>query len=105
MTVNHNQSIQVDCDNCGDRGKPTGDKAETSIGGRRPVLKCPTCQARWTTDETRLVGLLIADATAAQGVDHWAVDHQGYYASEWAKLTERDESTVARNVRRAKNEN
>jgi hypothetical protein len=102
MTVNHNQSIRIECDNCGTRGEPTSENTENSLGARAPVLKCPRCRAKWTTDDTRLLGLLIADATAARGVDHWAVDHHGYTASEWAAVTDRDRSTVARNVRRAK---
>ena len=102
MTVDHSQSIWVDCDNCGDRGEPTSDEAENSMGEWKPVLECPTCHAAWTTTESRVLGLFIDASTAAQGVDHWAVDQQGYYASEWAELTGRDESTVARNVRRAK---
>ena len=102
MTVNNTHSIFVDCDNCGTQGDPTVERDRTTNGELSAVLECPTCHAKWTTDELRLLGLLIAEATAAQGVDHWAVTHRGYTASEWAALTDRDESTVARNVRRAK---
>lgn len=40
--------------------------------------------------------------TAARGVDVWAVDIEGHTAAEWAEMTDRDRSTVARNVRRAR---
>ena len=53
-----------------------------------------------TDDVTTLAGM-IRDSTAARGVDWWAVEVKGYSATEWAELTGRDESTVARNVRRA----
>jgi len=51
-------------------------------------------------DVVTLAGM-IRDSTAARGVDRWAVEIKGYSATEWAALTGRDESTVARNVRRA----
>jgi len=56
------------------------------------------------TDDTDLLVLasMINDATAARGVDRWAVEVGGYSATEWAELTGRDDSTVLRNVRRAK---
>jgi len=44
----------------------------------------------------------IRENTAARGVDVWAVEEMGLTASQWAGLTDRDQSTVARNVRRAK---
>lgn len=44
----------------------------------------------------------IRENTAAQGVDVWAVEEMGLSASQWAGLTDRDRSTVARNVRRAR---
>lgn len=44
---------------------------------------------------------LINKHTAARGVDVWAVQVRGYSAAEWADMTARDRSTVARNVRRA----
>lgn len=97
-----NHSVWVDCDNCGERGDPTGEREGNAAGDRVPVLECPACRARWRTNEARLVGLLIADSTAARGVDFWAVEHHGFSASEWADLTDRDRSTVARNVRRAR---
>lgn len=46
---------------------------------------------------------LIEDSTAARGVDYYAVKIDGKSASEWAKMTGRDRSTVSRNVRRASN--
>lgn len=47
---------------------------------------------------------LISDSTAARGVDLYAVDTCGLTPAEWAEKTDRDRSTVARNVRRGKNE-
>lgn len=47
---------------------------------------------------------LIAETTAARGVDVYAVDECGLEPVEWAAMTERDRSTVARNVRRARGE-
>lgn len=47
---------------------------------------------------------LIRETTAARGVDYYAVEEQGYSASEWAELTGRDHSTVSRNVRRARDQ-
>jgi len=44
---------------------------------------------------------LIADTTAARGVDLYAVSECGLSATEWADMTGRDRSTVSRNVRRA----
>ena len=46
----------------------------------------------------------IRDTTAARGVDLWAVEEMGVSASQWAGMTDRDRSTVARNVRRANND-
>jgi hypothetical protein len=43
----------------------------------------------------------IRENTAARGVDVWAVEEMGLTASQWAGMTDRDQSTVARNVRRA----
>ena len=45
---------------------------------------------------------LISETTAARGVDRYAGEGCGLSASAWATLTGRDRSTVARNVRRAK---
>lgn len=39
-----------------------------------------------------------------RGVDVWAVEFEGLTAAEWARMTDRDRSTVSRNVRRAKQE-
>lgn len=44
----------------------------------------------------------ICEHTAARGVDLWAVEEMGVSASQWANMTGRDRSTVARNIRRAK---
>lgn len=52
------------------------------------------------TDLDRL-GELVAETTAARGVDFYAVEECGLSAAEWAEKTDRDRSTVARNVRRA----
>lgn len=46
---------------------------------------------------------LISETTAARGVDAYAVEC-GLSASKWANMTDRDPSTVARNVRRASDE-
>lgn len=45
---------------------------------------------------------LVAETTAARGVDLWAVEEQGLSAAEWAEMTSRNRSTVARNIRRAR---
>jgi len=45
---------------------------------------------------------LIESTTAARGVDLYAVEDAGLSAVEWAEMTGRSQSTVARNVRRAK---
>jgi predicted transcriptional regulator len=44
---------------------------------------------------------LIKETSAARGVDLYAVEDCGLSAAEWAELTDRDRSTVSRNVRRA----
>jgi len=44
---------------------------------------------------------IISQTTAARGVDYWAVEVRGLSPSDWAEMTGRDRSTVARNVRRA----
>lgn len=51
--------------------------------------------------DLELLGRLIAESSAARGVDAYAVEECGLSAAEWAEVTERDRSTVARNVRRA----
>jgi DNA-directed RNA polymerase specialized sigma24 family protein len=53
---------------------------------------------------TEKLAAYIREHTAARGVDLWAVETQGYSAAEWAEATGRDSSTVARNVRRAREE-
>lgn len=40
--------------------------------------------------------------SAARGTDLFAVEQCGYSASDWAEMTDRNRSTVARNVRRAR---
>lgn len=52
------------------------------------------------TDLERLAEL-IADTTAARGVDVYAVEVCGLSAAEWAEMTGRDRSTVSRNIQRA----
>jgi len=44
----------------------------------------------------------IAETSAARGVDAWVVEEHGLSAAEWAEMTNRDRSTVSRNVRRAR---
>lgn len=51
------------------------------------------------TDLDRLADL-ITETTAARGVDVYAVKECGLSATEWAEMTGRNRSTVARNVRR-----
>jgi len=53
-------------------------------------------------DDIATLAAMIRDTTAARGVDWWAIEVKGYSATDWADLTGRDESTVARNVRRAR---
>jgi len=53
------------------------------------------------TDVDRLAEL-IAETTAARGVDRYAVEEAGLSAADWAEKTDRSRSTVARNVRRAR---
>lgn len=43
----------------------------------------------------------IRESTGAQGADLFAVEKCGLPAAKWADVTDRDRSTVARNVRRA----
>ena len=52
-------------------------------------------------DLTHLASL-IEQSSAARGVDYFAVEVCGKSAAEWATMTGRDPSTVARNVRRAR---
>jgi len=52
-------------------------------------------------DPAEQLAACIRHNTAAQGVDFWAVEVEGYEPVEWAEMTGRDRSTVARNVRRA----
>ena len=44
---------------------------------------------------------LIEGTTAARGVDLFAIEEHNLSAAEWAEMTGRDRSTVARNIRRA----
>lgn len=52
-------------------------------------------------DYAEEIAACIREHTAARGIDLWAVEIEGYSASDWAEMTDRDRSTVARNVRRA----
>lgn len=54
-----------------------------------------------TPHELTRLAACIRTTTAARGVDLWAVNEIGIPAAEWARMTDRDRSTVARNVRRA----
>ena len=59
-----------------------------------------------TKAESENIGLerlaeLVASTTAARGVDLYAVKGCGLSAAAWADMTDRDRSTVSRNVRRA----
>jgi len=55
-------------------------------------------------DDIATLAAMIRDTTAARGVDRYAVDVCGLSAAEWARRTNRDRSTVTRNVRRARPE-
>ena len=52
--------------------------------------------------DMRLLGKMIDESTAARGVDRYAIEVAGVEPVEWAEMTGRDRSTVARNVRRAR---
>jgi hypothetical protein len=56
------------------------------------------------TERKPLEGLAecIKLSTAAQGVDYWAVEVYRLDIAEWASMTGRDRSSVARNIRRAR---
>lgn len=56
-----------------------------------------------TDDDLALLASYIRDHTAARGVDLWAIEnHDDMTAAKWAELTNRDRSTVSRNIRRAR---
>jgi len=46
----------------------------------------------------------IRESSAARGVDQWATEHIGLSAAAWARMTDRDRSTVATNARRGRRE-
>lgn len=87
------------------------DAAELEEGEHMTGLQgyhCPDCDAVKmmlphfdAAAEVRTLAELIRETTAARGVDLWAVEEMGYSAAEWADMTDRDRSTVSRNVRRA----
>jgi DNA-directed RNA polymerase specialized sigma24 family protein len=52
--------------------------------------------------DIEILASMIDETTAARGVDRYAVDWCDLSAAEWADMTGRDSSTVARNVRRAR---
>jgi IS30 family transposase len=54
--------------------------------------------------DTGKLAAYIREHTAARGVDLWAVETQEYTPAEWAEETGRDRSTVARNLRRARDQ-
>lgn len=70
---------------------PTDPDVDDSAG---PILP------NTSNDAAEEIAFLIRQHTAARGIDLWAVDVIGYSAAEWARMTGRDRSTVARNVRR-----
>ena len=57
-----------------------------------------------TTHDLARLAELIDETSAARGVDVYAVEECGLSAAEWARITGRNRSTVARNVRRATRE-
>lgn len=73
--------------------------------------ECPECpggmlvnQTIQVPDELKSLASHIRESTAARGVDVFAVQEHGVSAAEWARMTGRDRSTVARNLRRAADE-
>ena len=58
------------------------------------------------TERKPLEGLAecIEHSTAAQGVDYYATEIYRLEINEWAAMTGRDRSSVARNIRRAREE-
>ena len=46
----------------------------------------------------------IRDSTAARGVDYYACEVMRLGVEEWASMTDRDRTTVARNIRRARDD-
>ena len=92
---------------------------DTLDDGPQPIEYCPFCGYEFedgmpsletalkyieddapTTDLEELAAI-VRQTTAARGVDVYAVEVCGLSASEWARRTDRDRSTVSRNVRRA----
>jgi len=51
--------------------------------------------------EIQRLAQFVSESTAARGVDRFAVEECGLSSAEWAEMTDRNRSTVSRNVRRA----
>lgn len=88
-----------ECNNC-DHSVETKQFAE--------ARECPECSAgmlvnvtKQTPDELKTIAKLIRESTAARGIDVFAVQECGLSSTQWADMTGRDRSTVARNIRRA----
>lgn len=112
-------SYPLHCDDCG-RDLPYNVDAiepHSSDPEPTPIVYCPGCGSRIDHDEPtaeeilgkhgvdernmELVARAIQNSSAARGIDYYAVEEHGYSAAEWAEMTGRNRSTVARNVRRA----
>ncbi len=77
-------------------------------GTKRPPTVSQVTRERvlWAADNPEFVVLAryIRETTAARGVDKLLTDHHGLSTGEWATLTGRHQSTVARNARRGAND-
>lgn len=94
-----------ECPNCGcdlvavnDHG--TADELHIECAGCGRVRGQPEVPTLTEIEDLRCLAGLIEETTAARGVDVYAVEERGLSATEWAHMTGRDRSTVARNVRR-----
>lgn len=104
-----------ECERCGTENEleihhRDGDRENNDPGNLE--LLCKPCHNREHYDtidgngemdsvDLEELGEIISRTTAARGVDLYAVERCGLSASDWANLTDRDRSTVSRNVRRA----
>jgi predicted nucleic acid-binding Zn-ribbon protein len=65
---------------------------------------CPECDTGTLRNLTTLpiaFASLVAETTPAQATDWWAVRQDGWKMQNWAEETNRNVSTVSRNVNRA----
>jgi hypothetical protein len=103
-----------ECVRCGQENKleihhKDGDSNNSDFNNL--ALLCESCHHREHYDtvsnndatndiDIKELAKLVEKTTAARGVDLFAVERCGLSAADWARLTDRDRSTVARNVRR-----